>query len=189
MSVAAAVIDNFTVLLVSSVANNVPALNFVLLVVIAPFVAPPSLSEFVTIVPVNAPPTLSFTNDVIAVSLNTFTVLFFAVIVFSAFCVVIVFVALASFTVVVLSNVAVITELPVPFTAFNVAPFVPEHVITFVVPELNFTAVFAVPPSPAIEASVVVSVLYVSLSDVGFVNVNVLVYFSTVNVTSTLFAA
>ena len=47
---------------------------------------------------------------------------------------------------------------------------------------------FAVPPSPVIEASAVVVALYANLSVVGFVNANVLVYFSTVIVTSTVFA-
>ena len=108
--------------------------------------------------------------------------------VFAIFSAVIVFVAVAFATVSVPANVAVITELPVPFTAFNVAPFVPEHVITLVVPDVNTTAVLAVPPSPVTLASAVVSELYANLSDVGFVNSTVLVYFFTVIVTSTVFS-
>ena len=84
-------IVNTTVLLLSSFAAKVPALNLVLLVVIEPFCPVGSLS--VLIVAVNAPPTLFFTKLVIAVSLLTYTVFGSASMVFSALLTVIVMVA------------------------------------------------------------------------------------------------
>ena len=103
-----------------------------------------------------------------------------------AFAAVIVFVTFASFTVVVLDKVAVITELPVPFTAFNVALFVPfaVAVITVVVPDVIVTAP-CVPPFPVILIYASVVWLYVNVALVGFVKEIVLVYFCTVIVNVT----
>ena len=132
----------------------------------------------VPFVAVNAPPTLFFTKLVKAVVLPTFTILLLAAIVFSAFAAVIVIVFVAALTVDVLAILAVITELPVPFSAFIV---VPSTLITSGVP-LVYVIVPFVPPFVAGVAVTVVVFPYTNVVFVGAVNVNAFVYFCTVTV-------
>ena len=82
------------------------------------------------------------------------------VIVASAFTAFTVTVAVAAFTVVLPALLAVITLVPLPATAFIVAPFVPLHVNTLVVPLVNVIGVPGVPPLPAFVADAVTVLLY-----------------------------
>ena len=101
-----------------------------------------------------------------------------------AFAVVIVIVFVACATVVVLAIVAVITLLPELFSAVIVVPLID----TFAAVPLEYVILPGVPPLPLAVAVTVAVFLYASVVFVGDVKLNVLVFFFTGIVTSTLFA-